>query len=149
MKLPVGEEPVLGKHIIEVTESIKKSAPTLCFWNSTINNTGPTYVFGPNNDDTSTEGEATYLISKNCILTNFTIKHIEGTDSKRVKYTARLNSKNTAIVLVQEARNSTPLSTKTSIPIKQFDLLSIQIDRPDGNFSGAQPTRVLLSFELI
>lgn len=149
MKLPVGAEPLLGKHLQDLQELFRKSASTIVTYQSTISDTGPTYLPTPEGDDTGSESTALILIPRKCILTNFSVQHIGGTDSKRLRYIIRTNYRDSAISITLPSRETTARSSPISIPFKQFDILTIRVDRPDGNFAGSQPSRTLFSWELI
>jgi len=148
-RLPVGQEPVLGRHITDLLDLFRSKATGFQLWHTDPANTGTTYVVPYASSDTGTESNAQLLIPRASTLSGFVVRHLTaGTSSRRLVYTVRLNGEDTSLSLSVAGTLTDPVSSTVRIPMAQFDRLSVKITRPDGSVATA-PSNVLVSFEVV
>lgn len=147
MRLPREAEPLLGRHIDELTTQVQ--TPAAYFFHCDLSNSGTTYVSNYATSDVANEVDAQILVSRSCTLQNFCVKQVTaGTSNNRAVYTVRLNGADTESTISLTGLDVQFRKSLKKIKLAPGDLICVGIRRPDGSIATA-PTNVCLTYELI
>ena len=147
--LPVGNEPVLGRHLTDLIELIRERAATLFMGHNSIANTGTTYLRLNTTADTATHVQAKLVMPRDATVANLRVRHlVAGTSANRARYTVLRNDEPTALTVDVVGTSTAHVVSALRVPVVAGDLLSVRVTRPDGSLATA-PTDVAFSFEVI
>lgn len=147
MRLPRESEPLLGRHVDELTLQAQTPAPF--YFHCDLSATGTTFIASYATGDVPNEVDAQILVPRKSTLQNFCVKQITtGTSNNRAVYTVRLNGADTEATISLTGREVLFRQSPKKIKLAAGDLICVGIKRPDGSIATA-PSNVCVTFELV